>query len=292
MARSFGCAPSTVTRLSARLGRHALLLSARALDSLGGRLSEPLVIDHFETFEFSQDLPFGIGTAVGSRSWFLYAIDPAPHRRGGRLSPAQRRRLRRRPVRPLRGGYLGSARRILQQIVDLSPPDGAVHLIGDGHRAYSVAVATHRRRGLIQLRQYSNPRRGPKGSARTRLARARDRAMFPVDALHALLRHSLSHHRRETIAFSRRLNAAMERMFLAAVWRNFIKGRSERQPDPATPGMVLGLASAPWTWPQALARRLFPSRETLPPIWQLLYRRDWATPVLRFNTTHRLRYAY
>lgn len=28
--------------------------------------------------------------------------------------------------------------------------------------------------------------------------------------------------RRETIAFGRRLNAVMERLFLAAVWRNFV----------------------------------------------------------------------
>src|SRR6185295_19715620 len=52
IARSFGCAPSTVTRLSARLGRHALLLQARALSRLP-LLDETVVIDHFETFEFS-----------------------------------------------------------------------------------------------------------------------------------------------------------------------------------------------------------------------------------------------
>lgn len=34
LARSLGCAPSTVTRLSARLGRHCLLLQAEALGAL------------------------------------------------------------------------------------------------------------------------------------------------------------------------------------------------------------------------------------------------------------------
>ncbi|HET6278027.1 MAG TPA: hypothetical protein VFG08_04510, partial [Candidatus Polarisedimenticolia bacterium] len=57
IARSLGCAPSTITRLSARLGRHALLLQALALHHLTGRVVEPVAVDHFETFEFSQDLP-------------------------------------------------------------------------------------------------------------------------------------------------------------------------------------------------------------------------------------------
>ncbi|HXU13164.1 MAG TPA: hypothetical protein VN898_14510, partial [Candidatus Binatia bacterium] len=68
LARNLGCAPSTVTRLSARLGRHALLLMARALEHLRGGLTEPVVLDHFETFEFTQDLPFGIATPVGQDS--------------------------------------------------------------------------------------------------------------------------------------------------------------------------------------------------------------------------------
>jgi len=53
LARTLGCAHSTVTRLSARLGRHAMLLSAHALQHLEGQLAEPVVLDHFETFEFT-----------------------------------------------------------------------------------------------------------------------------------------------------------------------------------------------------------------------------------------------
>ena len=115
--------------------------------------------------------------------------------------------------------------------------------------------------------------------------------MFPDDVLHALLRHTLAHHRRETIAFGRRLNALMERLFHTAVWRNFVKGRSERRPDPTTPAMRLGLASKAWSWPAVLARRLFPKRERLPKVWRELYGREWSTPVLASNTRHCLRYA-
>jgi transposase-like protein len=292
LARTLGCAPSTVTRLSARLGRHALLLLARALRHHAGRLTEPVVLDHFETFEFSQDLPFGIATPVGRDSWFVYGLDPAPHPRTGPRSAAQKRRHVRRPWRAEHGGYERSSAHTVRQLLTLRPEGRPLELIGDGHPAYDRAARLPRHAGRVRLQRFPNPLRGPKGSPRSHQARARDRAMFPVDTLHALLRHTVAHHRRETLAFGRRLNALMERIFLTVAWRNFIKGRSERRPDPHTPAMRLGLARAPWSWRHTLARRLFPERETLPPVWRDLYRRDWTTPTLPSNTRHRLRHAY
>ncbi len=120
----------------------------------------------------------------------------------------------------------------------------------------------------------------------------RDRAMFPVDLLHKILRHSLAHHRRETIAFSRRLNGAMERLFLTTIWRNLVKKRSERRARAETPAMQLGLTSEPWTWKTVLSRRLFFHRAELPDPWPVLYRRDWITPLLRSNARHRLTRAF
>ena len=83
IARSLFCSGSTVTRLSARLGRHALLLQSLALQNPAGAVTESLAADHFETFEFTQHLPFGVLTLVGRDSWFVYGIDPAPHARTG-----------------------------------------------------------------------------------------------------------------------------------------------------------------------------------------------------------------
>jgi len=110
--------------------------------------------------------------------------------------------------------------------------------------------------------------------------------MFPVDLLHALLRHSLAHHRRETIAFGRRLNAILERLFLAAVWRNLVKKRSERRPTPVSPAMQVGLTRELWTWRRVLSRRLFPHREPLTPIQRVLHDRDWRTTLLPRNLRH------
>jgi len=292
LARSNDCAPSTVTRISAHLGRHAMLLLLRALAAFRGQLNEPVVFDHFEIFELTQDLPFGVGTPVGAESWFVYGLDPAPHARTGRRSPVQQRRCLRRAKRPTRGGYVGSTRRVLDRLLPLRREGRRLRLVSDGHTAYRLAVSRHPCAGEIDTEYHPNPPRGPKGSPRSQRARARDRAMFPVDLLHGLLRHSSAAHKRETIAFGRRLNAIMERLYLAAVWRNFIKVVSERKNDRTTPAMKLGLTDRPWTWKQLLGRRLFPKREGLDGSWLDLYRRDWTTPELPSNTRHRKVFAY
>ncbi len=292
IARSLDCAPNTVARASAHLGRHGMLLQARALARLRDALSEPVVFDHFESFELTQDYPFGVGTAVGARSWFVYCLDPAPHGRAGRVSPFQRRRLESRPRRPHRQGYLGSTRRVLDQLLRLAPPDHPLRLWSDAHADYRRAVHTHPHRDRILESAFPNPRRGPKGAPRSGRARVRDGAMFAVDLLHKILRHSLAHHRRETIAFPRRINAAMERLAVTAVWRNFVKKRSERSGRDSTPALLLGLTETRWSWTRVLSRRLFYDRCELPAPWPTLYRREWTTPALPANARHDLLRAF
>ena len=289
IARTLACAHSTTARLAARLGRHAMLLHSRALAALRGRLEEPVVLDHFETFEYSQDFPFGVATPVGGRSWFVYGLDPAPHARTGRLTPAQLARVRRRPWRATFGGYRGSTERAVRALLPLVPAGRRLHLVGDGHPAYDRVASRQRR---VRMERFPNPKRGPRGAPRSAEAVARDGAMFPSDLLHALVRHTLAHHRRETVAFGRRLNALIERLALMAVWRNFVKRRSERRPEPVTPAMQLGLASEVWSWRRVLSRRLFPGRESLSPTMKRLYRREWITPLYPRNTRHLLTQAY
>jgi transposase-like protein len=292
LGRSLGCAPSTVTRRSARLGRHSLLLLSLALEALPV-VSEPVVVDHFESFAFSQDHPFGLATLVGQRSWFLFGLDPAPHRRGGRRTPAQRRRWRERGWRaPVRGGYVRSFRRVLDFLGNRAPRGGALTLITDGHPAYRQALAGHHSRERFHHRAYPNPPRGPMGAPRSREARVRDVELFASDLLHSLIRHSCAHHRRETIAFGRRLNALLERAALLAVWRNFVKRRSERRRGVATPAMLLGLARDAWNWPRVMARRLFPSRVRVPEPWMKTYRREWVVPGIGTTRPHLLTRAF
>ena len=289
IARSQGCAPSTVTRRAARLGRHAILLMSRAVNALES-VEEGIVLDHFETFEFTQDMPFAVATVIGRRSEFVYGLDPCPHPRTGSRSAAQAARLKTRPKRPARGGYAGSFTRSVEILLRI-PRRNDLRLVTDGHTDYRRAMRRSGWGGVFH-REYPNPKRGPKGTPRSAEARARDRAMGPCDQLHRLLRHSLAHHRRETIAFGRRINALMERLFLAAIWKNFVKSFQEDNPRSRPPAVRLGLTRSRWSWARVFARRLFPEREAVPDIWLELYRRDWLTPLLTSNTRHRLSHAY
>jgi hypothetical protein len=111
--------------------------------------------------------------------------------------------------------------------------------------------------------------------------------MFSMDLLHLLFRHTSAHHGRETIAFGRRVNALMERAFLLAVWKNFVKHRSERRKSD-TPAMYLGLTRTPWSWERVLAKRLFPWRQVLPEEWKQIYWRDLVSPGCKRQAPHRL----
>jgi len=286
IARSLGCAPSTVTRLAARIGRHSLLLQARLLEGID-TLDEPVVLDHFETFVYSQDDRLGIATSVGQRSWFVYGIQAAPHRRTGKRSVRKRVPRHRLPETPP-GSVMRSTLETLDALVVRAPH--GLTLVSDDHPAYRTAVARHRASRSILHRVYPNPPRGP-GQDRGR-ARQRDRQMGPVDVFHKLWRHSQAHHRRQTIAFGRRSNAVLERAALMACWKNLVKGVSERRNDRTTPAMRLGLAARPWRWRDVFARRLFPGRIRLSESWMRIYRRGWITPAVGRNVRHDLRHAF
>jgi transposase-like protein len=269
IARSNHCAKTSVTRMAERLGRHAILFQARCRRHLPA-LSETLVHDHWEVFVGRQDQALGIGTAVGSQSWFVYDLDPAPHRGSGRR-PDRKASQETAPTssRP----YIQSIQRTFQGLVPHLSVGTTLTCNVDGRTDYRIALRVSGLDARVILCSYPNPKRGPKGSPRSPEAIERDHAMFPVDQLHQLLRHSCSDHKRETIAFGRRLESILGRAHLIAVWKNFIKSRSERRPDRTTPAMRLGLTDTRWRFERLLCRRLFPDRERVTEVASKIYRK-------------------
>jgi hypothetical protein len=257
IARHLGCAPSTVTRMSVRLGEHSRLFHEHSAASVA--IAEPVVLDHFETFVRSQQERLGIATAVGQRSWFVYALRGAGYLRlGGRSR--RKRALKVTPDQPPPGAVVDSTLKTLEILLRRSP-DG-LDLVSDDHPAYRAAIRKLSGRGIssLSIRHviHANPDRSP-GHDRDR-AKRRDRAMLAVDLLHKLLRHSQAHHRRETIAFGRKRQSVVGRAALFAVWRNMIKKLTERRPCRRTPAMRVGLTRKPWTWTDICAERLFERR--------------------------------
>ena len=72
IAREFDVSPQTVARLSARLGRHCLLFHQAHRPK--GPIREPLSLDSFESFEYSQYHPTSYHLAAGRESHFAYGF--------------------------------------------------------------------------------------------------------------------------------------------------------------------------------------------------------------------------
>ena len=288
IARSLGCSHTTVVRLGNRLGRHGILLQSLALQNID-EIRESVVLDHFAGFQSCQEMPVGVGTPVGSRSLFTYDLDPVPCRLGGRMTVPRQKRLERLVSRygtlP-KGSFKDSTAAMVDSLLRKIPKNSTLHLVTDKHPAYGPAIRSLKGGDAVRHEVHPNPERGEKGSRRSRKAIARDRAMFPVDLLHKLFRHSSANHKRETIAFGKRGNAILLRLFLLIGWRNFIKDRSERKPTRRSPAMELGLADQRWTWRTLLSQRLFPERVHVEERWMVLYRQEMVTPAVGHNLLH------
>ena len=277
IARDAGVRHTSVMRLSQRLGRHCLLYHHRHRPH--GPLLEPLVIDGFESFEYSQDHPLYLNLAVGADSHFLYAFTDTELRRKGTRTDRQRERCARVEAqfgRPRPGRLIDDIAQLLRLSVPTPQP---LTLRSDEHPVYPVAVRRLRDWQVRHERTLSTLPRTPRNP------------LFPVNLADLLLRHNSANHKRETIAFSKRRQNALERLAVLLVWRNYMKPFSERHGG-ATPAMRLGLMSVPLTIRRLLRRRLFPTLTRLPERWRIYYRRDVATRRIPSFHTHRLRFAF
>ena len=105
------------------------------------------------------------------------------------------------------------------------------------------------------------------------------------------IRHGQANHRRETIAFSKRRQRAMERQAVFTVWANCIKKKSEKKGE-TTSAMEVGLLGRPLTWEGILKRRLFPAQIRMCREWRAYYAGKVKTLALGAQQTeHLLKYA-
>jgi hypothetical protein len=277
IAREFGTSPTTVAHQVARLGRHCLLF--QELHRPRTPVHEPLVIDGFESFEYSQYWVLHLNTAVGAHSHFLYAFTDSELRRKGRMSARQRKRRAELEARYGRPDPHSIEKEIAELLRLAVRRPQALELRSDEHPAYPRAV---RRLDRLKITHRCTP---------SKQARNPQNPLFAVNVLDLLIRHTGANHKRETIAFSKRRQSAAERLAVLQVWRNFMKPVSERKKD-ATPAQRLGILRKALRIGEVLACRLFPSRVRLPTRLQAYYRRDVETRQLRSNRRHELRYAF
>ena len=275
-ARAHRASPQTALALAARLGRHCLLF--HELHRPRGPLCEPLALDGFESFEHSQFSPTYYHVAVGSRSHYFYGFTDSELRRSGRMTAAQKRKRARREAALGRPDPRSIEREVAALLGLLAPEPQRLVLHSDEHTDYPRAL---RRLTHLQVEHHT---------ISSRAARTTRNPLFPVNLLDLLIRHSGANHKRETIAFSKRRQSAIDRLWILAVWRNHMKWFSERRGG-GTPAMRLGLARDRLTAEQVLARRLFVTRVGLPARWLPYYWRQVPTRAIRNCRGHTCCYA-
>jgi hypothetical protein len=172
-----------------------------------------------------------------------------------------------------------ATRQAVEELVGRVVPAGAeLEITTDEHTAYPQAFARLTGRRIVHRTRSSRERRTPRNP------------LFPANLADLLLRHTSAHHKRETIAFSKRRQGAIYRAAVWAVWRNFIKSRSENRRD-APPAVALGLRATRMHPRELLGARRFPWRHALAPWVERAYHARILTRRIARCREHRLRYA-
>jgi len=194
------------------------------------------------------------------------------------MTPAQRRRRSRIEAQLGRPDPRSIEKEVAELLNIVVPKPQALELHTDEHQAYPRAV-----RALTHLQVDHR-------TISSRAARNPQNPLFPINLLDLLLRHSSANHKRETIAFSKRRQSGIERMWAFLVWRNLVKSFSEKHPG-VSPAMRLGITDRLLTFREILGRRRFPSLIKLPERWATHYWRLTPTRRLPRIQTHSLKLA-
>ncbi len=241
--------------------------------------SNEIVVDGFESFEYSQYHPIHHHVAVDKETDFFIYFTDSELRRKGRMTDVQKRR-----------------RQHLEQSLGRPDPK-SIEL--DMREAIEVAL-----RGTVTATVYSDDHKAYIRSMKplktkishkiTPGSQHRDRRnnLWPINLLDFLIRHSSANHKRETIAWSKRRQSSAERLAILLVWRNYIKRRREKSRASPTPAMERGMMGRPLAVSELFSGRLFRGHVELPQRWVDYYDRKVETRALKVNRRHELVYGY
>jgi hypothetical protein len=277
IAREHSASPQTIARLAGRLGRHCLLHHCATRPAHPA--SEPLCLDSFQSFEWSQYHPTLFHLLAGTRSHFCHGFTDSELRRSGRMTRAQKR------LRASIEASLGvpdprSTEKEVAALLALALPQPiAAQLHTDEHHDYPRALRRLPRHRWVHR------------TISSRAARTSSNPLFPVNLLDLLIRHCGANHKRETIAFSRRRAGAIDRLWLLITWRNWMKHFSERARQ-GSPAMRLGLTDRLLRPGELLRCRLFPTRIDLPERWRIHYTHRTPTRAIAHPAAHHRVFAF
>lgn len=277
VARDLRVSPDSVDRHISRLARHCMLFHCMMMEH--SPPTREVVVDGFESFEYSQYFPIHHHVAVDKNTDFLLYFSDSELRRKGRMTEAQKRRRHEIEMKlgPPDPKAIENDMREVFEVVFEGIDEATVH--SDDHPAYRRSMKNL----ATRITHFITP-----GSQH----RDANNSLWVVNLLEMLIRHSSANHKRETIAWSKRRQASAERLVILLVWRNYIKGRREKVRGSPTPAMERGMMDRPLEISELLSGRIFRTRCELPPRWAEYYDRAVETRALPRNRRHELKLAY
>jgi hypothetical protein len=278
IARDLGVSPKTIDDRLARLGRHCMLFHWKHMER--ARPFTSIAIDGFESFELSQYFPFHHHVAVEKDTDFFVYFTDSELRRKGRMTARQKKRRRKLSLQFGRPDPQ-AVRKDMTELLSISlAEETPATIFSDDHRSYPPAI---RRSARVVVAHHVTSSRD---------YRDRHNKLWEVNLLDLLIRHCGANHRRETIAWSKRRQASAERLAIFLVWRNYMKGRKEKERGSPTPAMARGMTGHRYTVDDVLGSRFFRTHIPLPPRWTSYYKRTVTTRAMGRHRTHILKYAF
>ncbi len=276
LANDLQVAPCTVDRHISRLGRHMLLFHTKMLKDVPS--PSEVVVDGFATFELSQYFPFHHNIAVEKKTDFFIYFNDSELRRGGCKTKDQQ--IRQDFLEKMYGLPDPQAvRKDMKHLLDvtLRGRDFAV-VHSDGHKSYPRAIK-ETACSISHIVTSSKDHRD------------KNNRLWEVNLTDLLIRHYSANHKRETLAWSKRRLSSAYRLAIFLVFRNYMKGRREKDRSSPTPAMERGMVDRRLRVEEILEKRIFRDHIELPDRWSKYYDGKVMTRALKINCEHKLSYA-
>jgi len=279
-----GVAHATVQRQIERLGRHCLLAHEQWRTKGGARITEePVIMDGLRTFARGQCWVVEITNLVASRAYYSFDFVVTEKRRSGTMTEAQRRKreaLEARYGKPDPKAPVSDVVELLAATLPAELPEAKkLVLRSDEDQSYAAALQTLRR-PLIE--HQTTPSTAP---------RTPHNILYAVNTLHALMRHSGAHLKRETIAFAKRIQAIVYRFAIFQHWQNHVKPGTTRKPGESR-AQRMGLLCRRQRLKEVLVDRIFPTRMALRKRVSDYYWSGVRSRFLENERGHGLKYAF
>jgi hypothetical protein len=237
-------------------------------------------MDGLGSFAGGQYWPVELTGLIGADSYYSHDFVVTERRRGGTMTELQKKRraaYEKTLGRPDPKALTADVQELLRTNL---PVQGRIELRTDEKSEYRTA-----------LKRLHHPE-VEHNTTHSKAPRTAKNPLFAINAHHMFVRHSGANHKRETVAFSKRIQAVIHRHAIFQVWRNLVKAASERQATEGTPAQRLGVTDAPWSVGRVLQTRLFPRRIELPERVLRSYRGEYSSRFVRRERVHRLLRAY